>query len=106
MYSDEGFLKKVNSNEPPTRKLFLERTWSRNQLLLNVSHNTVDGTFKFPCTTIGGPMMGSPCSFPFVYPDCKGSHLAADIRNKSKLDCSFVAVSEILFMWKQSDCYT
>ena len=57
MYSDEGFLKKVNSDEPPTRKLFLERTWSRNQLLLNVSHNTVDGTFKFPCTTIGGPMI-------------------------------------------------
>ena len=77
MYSDEGFLKKVNSDEAPTRKLFLERTWSRNQLLLNVSHNTVDGTFKFPCTTIGGPMMGSPCSFPFVYPDCQESHLTA-----------------------------
>ena len=22
------------------------------------------------CNTVGGPRMGSPCSFPFVYPDC------------------------------------
>ena len=78
MFSDrEGFLFNLKFDDlhrEHNRKTFLERTWTRDQLFLNVSHNTVDGTFKFPCTTIGGPMMGSPCSFPFVYPDCKLSH--------------------------------
>ena len=37
---------------------------------MNVSHNTVDGTYKDPCTTVGGIRTGSPCTFPFVFPDC------------------------------------
>ena len=71
MYSDEGLLKQKKYDKLPDKEMFLERTWSRGKLFLNVSHNTVDGTFKFPCTTVGGPQMGAPCAFPFVYPDCK-----------------------------------
>ena len=72
-YKQPGILempKLDTSPKSPSRELFLDRTWTRDQLFMNVSHNTVDESYKFPCTTVGGPRMGSPCSFPFVYPDC------------------------------------
>ena len=79
MFSDrEGYLFNLKFDDlhrEHNRKTFLERTWSRDQLFLNVSHNTVDETHKYPCNTVGrsraGSLMGAPCSFPFRYPDCK-----------------------------------
>ena len=55
---------------PTTRRLFHEKTWSRDRLFRSVSHNTVDRSFRNPCITVGGMKRGAPCSFPFVYPDC------------------------------------
>ena len=73
MYDDsEGIFKNQKQYEFPNKKMFQDTTWSRDKLFLTVSHNTVDGSYNFPCTTVGGPQMGSPCSFPFVYPDCLG----------------------------------
>ena len=80
MFSDrEGYLFNLKFGDDihreHNRKTFLGRTWSRDQLFLNVSHNTVDETYKYPCNTVGrsraGSLMGAPCSFPFRYPDCK-----------------------------------
>ena len=71
MYNDkQGILNKEKIGDPPNRELFLRKTWSKDQMFTEVSHDTVDGTHKNPCNTVGGPQMGSPCSFPFVYPDC------------------------------------
>ena len=73
MLTDNGVLFKKNMIDLPTshrRKSFVDRTWSRNQLFRTVSHNTIDGTYTSPCTTFRGPKMGSPCTFPFIYPDC------------------------------------
>ena len=73
MYSDDRFLNKLKSGNLSTSeatKLFRKLTWSRAQMFRTVSHHTMDGAYKFPCNTVGGPRMGSPCSFPFVYPDC------------------------------------
>ena len=73
MYSMKGFLDRIKSDDiSPANysKLFNERTWSRDQLFRTVSQNTVDGKYKMPCNTIGGPLKGAPCTFPFVYPDC------------------------------------
>ena len=70
MYLDkEGILKKLKSSDETSRSPLGEK-WSRDQFFDFVSHNTVDETFNFPCTTVGGPMAGAPCSLPFVYPDC------------------------------------
>ena len=70
MLSDNGVLFKKNMLDSHRRKSFVDRTWSRNQLFRTVSHNTIDGTYTSPCTTFRGPKMGSPCTFPFIYPDC------------------------------------
>ena len=73
MYSDDRHLNKLKSGNLSTSQaaeLFRELTWSREQMFRTVSHHTMDGTYKRPCNTVGGPRMGSPCSFPFVYPDC------------------------------------
>ena len=70
MYTDiEGFIHKLNVSQNDGT-LFREVTWSRDQLFKTVSHNTVDGTFKSPCTTSGGDVVGAPCMFPVLYPDC------------------------------------
>ena len=55
------------------RKLFRERTWSRDILLESVFHNTVDVKNRNPCITVGGLKTGAPCDFPFIYPDCTES---------------------------------
>ena len=55
------------------RTLLRKQTWSREQLFMNVSHNTVNKKYKHSCTTVSGPHTGSPCKFPFVYPDCSVS---------------------------------
>ena len=79
MYThNDGFLHKLKEEKLSSseyKKIFREQTWSRGQLLKTVhhNHNTLDGSFKFPCTTIDGPNSGFPCSFPFVYPDCSES---------------------------------
>ena len=76
MFIDNGVLYKENIFDLPTshrRKSFVDRTWSRDQLFRTVSHNTIDGTYASPCTTVRGPKMGSPCTFPFIYPDCSES---------------------------------
>ena len=77
MYThNEGFLHKLKEDKLSSseyKKIFREQTWSRDQLLKTLHHNTLDESFKFPCTTIDGPNSGFPCSFPFVYPDCSES---------------------------------
>ena len=76
MYSDDRFLEELKSGNLSTTeatKLFRKLTWSREQMFRTVSHHTMDGAYKFPCNTVGGPRMGSPCNFPFVYPDCSES---------------------------------
>ena len=73
MYTDESFLEELKSGNLSTSeatKLFRKLTWSREKMFRTVSHHTMDGAYKRPCNTVGGPRMGSPCSFPFVYPDC------------------------------------
>ena len=52
------------------RTLLRKQTWSREQLFMDVSHNTVSRKYKDPCSTVSGPRNGVPCKFPFVYPDC------------------------------------
>ena len=68
MYTDLN-----NGTEDSNRMQFREHTWSREELFLNVSHNTVDETYKFPCNAVDGPKMGAPCSFPALFPDCSES---------------------------------
>ena len=66
----------LNSNPDDSymsRTSFRRQTWSREQLFMNVSHNTVNKKYKHSCTTVSGPHTGSPCKFPFVYPDCSVS---------------------------------
>ena len=70
IYNDYRGLKSKEIQKAPTAELFFKRTFSRDELFMNVSHNTVDGTYKDPCTTVGGIRTGSPCTFPFVFPDC------------------------------------
>ena len=70
---NQGVLRKLKSGEiaaSDARPWFLQRTFSRGELLRFVSQSTVSGGLTFPCTTVGGPSAGTPCSFPFVYPDC------------------------------------
>ena len=55
---------------PPNKTAFRQFTLSREQLFMNVSHDTLTKKFKFTCTTVGGLQSGSPCIFPFKYPDC------------------------------------
>ena len=55
------------------RKLFREKTGSRDFLFESVFHNTVDGTYRNPCLTVAGLKRGAPCDFPFIYPDCSES---------------------------------
>ena len=72
----KGFLKKIQEEDLPVshyKTVFKNKTWSKAQMFRTVSHNTVDGSYNNPCNTRGGPRMGSPCSFPFVYPDCSES---------------------------------
>ena len=76
MWTDvEGFIDRLKHSDEKSStqnniKLFRELTWSRDQLFVTVSHNTVDETFKSPCTTNGGSVVGAPCMLPAVYPDC------------------------------------
>ena len=73
---NEGLLRKLKSGEVTdagARHYFRERTFSRHRLLKFLTQRTIDAYHQFPCTTVGGPRSGTPCSFPFVYPDC---HLA------------------------------
>ena len=66
----------LNSNPDDSymsRTSFRRQTWSREELFMNVSHNTVNKKYKHSCTTVSGPHTGSPCKFPFVYPDCSVS---------------------------------
>ena len=95
MFNETGGI--LKSDVDPSRKLFKSKTWSRQQLFRNVSHNTIDGSYKFPCNTIGGPQMGAPCSFPFVYPDCKDCVQPID-------QILFMPFFVILYMVKFSMC--
>ena len=53
-----------------------QHTASRESVFRLLSHATLDTTNNFPCTTVEGPAAGSPCSFPYVYPDCEvGPHI-------------------------------
>ena len=55
---------------PPNKTAFRQFTLSREQLFMNVSHDTLTRKFKNPCTAVSGIGSGSPCIFPFKYPDC------------------------------------
>ena len=35
-----------------------------------LSIKTVEGSNNYRCNAVGGPRVGDPCSFPFLYPDC------------------------------------
>ena len=48
-----------------------QHTASRETMFRLLSHATLHTANTFPCTTIEGPAAGSPCSFPYVYPDCE-----------------------------------
>ena len=48
-----------------------QHTASRESMFRLLSHATLHTANTFPCTTIEGPAAGSPCSFPYVYPDCE-----------------------------------
>ena len=76
--SVRGFIDHVGESDyMPTpqnnRRIFHELTWSRDKLFKTVSHNTVDETYKSPCTTTGGDVIGSPCILPIIFPDCSES---------------------------------
>ena len=49
------------------RTLLRKQTWSREQLFMDVSHNTISRKYKDPCSTVSGPRNGVPCKFPFKY---------------------------------------
>ena len=55
---------------PPNKTAFRQFTMSREQLFMNVSHDTLTRKFKNPCTAVSGIGRGSPWIFPFKYPDC------------------------------------
>ena len=74
--NEKGFLNMLQSENVSSsdfKKMFNQKTWSRTEVFMKASHNTVDDKYKIPCNTIGGNEMGAPCSFPFVYPDCLGN---------------------------------
>ena len=71
MYTERDFMKTFKNLPMATnRKLFSEKSWSRDMLFESVYHKTMDGTLKNPCITVAGLREGAPCSFPFLYPDC------------------------------------
>ena len=73
-YSDRGLITRLQSGEVSTenaRSWFRNRTFSRARLVRFLSIKTVEGSNNFPCNTASGPRAGEPCSFPYVYPDCK-----------------------------------
>ena len=68
-----GVLSLLGSGNFSTRdakEWFQNHTWSRSQLFNFFTHSTLNSSHHYPCNTIDGPKAGSPCSFPFLYPDC------------------------------------
>ena len=73
-YSERGLITRLQSGEVSAenaRSWFRNRTFSRARLVKFLSIKTVEGSNNFPCNTASGPRAGEPCSFPYVYPDCK-----------------------------------
>ena len=65
---------------------FPKITLNRSELITFMNMNTVEGSNSFPCNTLTGFKPGAPCSFPFVFPDCKlafKSGLCKDNRTSS-----------------------
>ena len=50
---------------------FQALTFTRSELVTFLNMNTLEGSNSFPCNTLTGLKPGAPCTFPFVYPDCK-----------------------------------
>ena len=71
MYTERDFMRRFkNLPRARNRQLFSETSWSRDLLFKSVYHKTVDGTLRNPCITVAGLKAGSPCTFPYLYPDC------------------------------------
>ena len=75
-YSERGLITRLQSGEVSpeiARSWFLNRTFSRAHLVKFLSVKTVVGSDNnnYPCDAVSGPKAGDPCSFPFIYPDCK-----------------------------------
>ena len=72
--NNRGLLTMLQSGEVSSanaRFYFKNRTFARTRLVKLLSIQTVEGSHNSPCNTVGGPRAGEPCSFPFIYPDCK-----------------------------------
>ena len=66
-------LKTNNFSSDEIRNMFIEKTFSRSELIGFINMNTIQGVGvnNFPCNTVSGLKPGSPCSFPFLFPDCE-----------------------------------
>ena len=72
MYREKflNVLKTNNLSIGEIRNKFLEKIFSRSELIGFLNMNTIQGVNNFPCNTFSGLNPGAPCSFPFVFPDC------------------------------------
>ena len=55
---------------PEIKSWVKEHTHNRSSLVNRFSHKTKKMIRGYPCNTISGDVIGKPCKFPFVYPDC------------------------------------
>ena len=60
------YTKQENITSEDIQAWVSKHTWTRLKTFNLVSH----GNEGRPCITVGNPVPGKPCSFPFVYPDC------------------------------------